>query len=166
MDTEQKIIMAAQSTFLKKGYDATSLVEIAKLVGINQAMIHYYFRSKKNLYIHSVSYAIEQEILPLVKKITINTNAESNRQLIDLFGKLIVKKYPWVIMILIDQEDPMHSEVMTLFNKNLESDADFSNNENSINFAQRAMLLFAFSIFPVFFENFFNVFFQIEKSDY
>lgn len=166
MDTERKIIKAAQSTFLKKGYEATSLVEIARKVGINQAMIHYYFRSKKNLYIHVVSCVIHHEVIPLLKEITIEANTEKNQQLIDLFGKLIVKKYPWIIMILMDQEDPMHSEVMTLLNKSLESDTDFSKNENSINFTQKAMVVFAFSIFPSFFENFFNVFFQIEKSDY
>lgn len=48
--TEQAIMEAAEELFLEKGYNATSTVDIAKKAGFNQSLVHYYYRSKKNLF--------------------------------------------------------------------------------------------------------------------
>jgi len=48
--TEQAIMEAAETLFLEKGFAGTSTVEIAKKAGCNQALVHYYYRSKKNLF--------------------------------------------------------------------------------------------------------------------
>jgi AcrR family transcriptional regulator len=48
--TEQAILQAAESLFLDKGYAKTSTTEIARVVGCNQALVHYYYRSKDNLF--------------------------------------------------------------------------------------------------------------------
>ena len=47
---EQKIINVAEKIFMDKGFDSTSTTDIAKKVGCNQALIHYYFRTKENLF--------------------------------------------------------------------------------------------------------------------
>lgn len=47
---ENKILDCAERLFLKKGYALTSMTEIAKEVGCNQALVHYYFRTKDNLF--------------------------------------------------------------------------------------------------------------------
>jgi AcrR family transcriptional regulator len=47
--TEHAIVAAAEQLFLERGYALTSTVEIAKRVGCNQALVHYYFRTKENL---------------------------------------------------------------------------------------------------------------------
>ena len=47
---EQAILEAAEHLFLEKGYAATSTTQIAKAVGCNQALVHYYFRTKDNLF--------------------------------------------------------------------------------------------------------------------
>jgi len=49
---EEQILKVAEETFLDKGYAMTSMAEIAKQVGCNQALIHYYFRTKEKLFIH------------------------------------------------------------------------------------------------------------------
>ncbi len=49
-ETEQKIIRAATDIFLQKGKDGARMQEIARQAGINQALLHYYFRSKEKLY--------------------------------------------------------------------------------------------------------------------
>lgn len=47
----QKVILeVAEQLFLDKGFMATSTTEIAKLSGCNQALIHYYFRTKEALF--------------------------------------------------------------------------------------------------------------------
>lgn len=48
--TEQAILEAAEKLFLEKGFEAASTTQIAKEVGCNQALIHYYFRTKDNLF--------------------------------------------------------------------------------------------------------------------
>lgn len=47
---EQDILEAAESLFLKKGFALTSTTMIAKAVGCNQALVHYYFRTKEKLF--------------------------------------------------------------------------------------------------------------------
>jgi AcrR family transcriptional regulator len=49
-NTEQIILEAAETLFLKKGYDGTRTTEIARRAGVNHAMLHYYFRTKDNLF--------------------------------------------------------------------------------------------------------------------
>ena len=49
---EEQILKVAEEVFLDKGYAMTSMAEIAKRVGCNQALIHYYFRTKEKLFVH------------------------------------------------------------------------------------------------------------------
>ncbi|MGC8764310.1 MAG: TetR/AcrR family transcriptional regulator [Brevinematia bacterium] len=46
---KERIIEAAVKLFAEKGFDATSVDEIARLAEINKAMIYYYFSSKEEL---------------------------------------------------------------------------------------------------------------------
>lgn len=48
--TEKIILEVAERLFLEKGFAMTSTTEIAKEVGCNQALVHYYFRTKDNLF--------------------------------------------------------------------------------------------------------------------
>ncbi len=49
-NTEEKILEAAQTVFLKKGMDGSRMQEIANEAGINKALLHYYFRTKQKLF--------------------------------------------------------------------------------------------------------------------
>lgn len=48
-DIRQRIIDTALGLFAQQGYAATSVRQIADIVGVNGAMIHYYFGSKEAL---------------------------------------------------------------------------------------------------------------------
>ncbi|GAB6087764.1 TetR/AcrR family transcriptional regulator [Alkaliphilus crotonatoxidans] len=50
-ETVERIKHSAQIYFEEKGYEATTLREIAKRVGINAASLYYYYPSKEDLYI-------------------------------------------------------------------------------------------------------------------
>jgi len=50
LSMEQVILETAERLFLEKGFTATSTTQIAKAVGCNQALVHYYFRTKDNLF--------------------------------------------------------------------------------------------------------------------
>ena len=47
---EETILETAESLFLEKGFERTSTTQIAKAAGCNQALVHYYFRTKDNLF--------------------------------------------------------------------------------------------------------------------
>jgi AcrR family transcriptional regulator len=47
---EEAILEKATSLFLEKGFEATSTSEIASSVGCNQALVHYYYRTKERLF--------------------------------------------------------------------------------------------------------------------
>ncbi len=50
LSTEQKIKDAARKVFMTKGFSGCTTREIAKSVGINVALLNYYFRSKGKLF--------------------------------------------------------------------------------------------------------------------
>jgi len=47
---ELEILKAAEGLFLKKGFALTSTTMIAREAGCNQALVHYYFRTKEKLF--------------------------------------------------------------------------------------------------------------------
>ena len=47
---EQHILQCAEELFLEKGFSLVSTTDIAKKAGCNQALVHYYFRTKENLF--------------------------------------------------------------------------------------------------------------------
>lgn len=47
---EERIMLKAEALFLRKGFAGTSTVEIAREAGCNQALVHYYFRTKEKLF--------------------------------------------------------------------------------------------------------------------
>ncbi|MDR2414897.1 MAG: TetR/AcrR family transcriptional regulator [Odoribacteraceae bacterium] len=50
MSTEQVIMAAAEAEFMEKGFAATKTTAIARRAGVTHAMLHYYFRTKENLF--------------------------------------------------------------------------------------------------------------------
>ena len=59
---EKRILWVAERLFLEKGFRGTSTTEIAKAVGCNQALIHYYFRTKEKLFWDVFSPKVEQVV--------------------------------------------------------------------------------------------------------
>lgn len=50
ISTEDVIVDAARRVFMQKGFAAARMCDIAQTAGINQALLHYYFRSKDKLF--------------------------------------------------------------------------------------------------------------------
>lgn len=51
-DTKRKIIHAAKQEFANKGFSGARMSSIASIAGVNQALLHYHFESKENLYVN------------------------------------------------------------------------------------------------------------------
>lgn len=74
-ETREKILRAAEQKFSEKGFDGASISEIAKAVGVNSALLYYYFENKQ---------AIMDELFDSFIK-------EANSYLIEI----ALKKYPY-----------------------------------------------------------------------
>jgi TetR/AcrR family transcriptional regulator len=49
VQTEERILDAARKVFIRRGTSGARMQEIAAEAGVNQALLHYYFRSKERL---------------------------------------------------------------------------------------------------------------------
>ena len=67
-DTEQRILDAARAVFVRRGTAGARMQEIAQEAGVNQALLHYYFRSKDRL-AEAVFRQVAGRILPAVFEI-------------------------------------------------------------------------------------------------
>jgi AcrR family transcriptional regulator len=62
---EQQILEAAEREFLEKGYDGARTTSIAKAAGVTHAMLHYYFRTKEQLFKRFIDKKMS-EVVPLL----------------------------------------------------------------------------------------------------
>lgn len=77
---EQLILAAAEQEFLTKGYDGARTTSIAQAAGVTHAMLHYYYRTKEQLFerivdekfetmSHSMFAIMGDPSLPIVERI-------------------------------------------------------------------------------------------------
>lgn len=60
---EEQILLVAKELFMQYGYEGVSTTQVAKAVGCNQALLHYYYRTKQNLF----KIICQQEIQKMLK---------------------------------------------------------------------------------------------------
>lgn len=65
---ETRIIEAAKQEFIEKGFEQTSMSDIAAVVGINRPTLHYYFRTKDKMF-QAVFASIVSNFLPHIDAI-------------------------------------------------------------------------------------------------
>ena len=65
---EVKANEAAEAEFLEKGYDGAKMLSIARRAGVAHSMLHYYYRSKENLF-QAFMLRKTREIVPLFRGI-------------------------------------------------------------------------------------------------
>jgi AcrR family transcriptional regulator len=94
MSTEEKIKSTALLLFLERGFERTSIREIARKAKINIALLNYYFRSKENLF-DSIFSGLLGKYTPILNEI-LNAHIPIEEKV-----KLYVEKY-----IDILQENP------------------------------------------------------------
>ncbi|MCL2651791.1 MAG: TetR/AcrR family transcriptional regulator [Candidatus Azobacteroides sp.] len=76
---EQIILEVAEKHFIEKGFAGTKTTEIANDAGVNHALLHYYYRTKENLF----SKIFEQKASQLLSCVLITVDKNS-----DFFEKL------------------------------------------------------------------------------
>ena len=104
-DTRSRIIKAATKLFAEKGYQQTTIAEIAKMVGLAEGSIYEHFRGK-------------EEILLTIPNVWVTRSIEElELQLLGLNGAINkLRKFLWWYIHYIESE-PMTAKVVFLFLK-------------------------------------------------
>ncbi len=99
--TEEKILQAATEAFIMKGFDGTTMQEIADRASINKSLLHYYYRSKDKLFAKVFS-IVFQLFIPKMIRIF-----ESDASLFEKIEKVteqyigIILKNPYIPMFVL-----------------------------------------------------------------
>lgn len=77
VNTEQKILIAAEEVFHQKGYDGARMQEIAEEAGINKGLLHYYFKTKDKLFEAIFSVALHKMISKISSIVELDISLEA-----------------------------------------------------------------------------------------
>ena len=127
LSTKQlQLLDTAETLFSQKGYDGTSVRDIAEAAGINTAMISYYFGSKEKLMeeiFERKSLNIKEKVADLLKDDSLDP-LEKMYSLVDMFieGILSRKTFHRILLCeqIINQNPPIISMLDKLKTKNSE----------------------------------------------
>lgn len=167
LKTKDKILDSAQCIFNEKGYENTSVEEIAEMAGITKAMVYYHFNSKENIMLQLVKRLLGYIREDLNKKMSsskmsIQLMQDHIYDMIKLWGKnkeitvfIITKalKDPIFFAKFQDIIKPFYDEVIR--NSFADEKADFDLQQNS----EKYFKIFFFNtlpmtIYPIFANNF------------
>lgn len=102
---ENDILAAATELFFERGFAATSTTDIARRVGCNQALVHYYYRTKENLFQQIFVREINQALTLISAVLDQPENAEFDR-LVDTIIEAYfcaLKKNPRLPFFLVNE---------------------------------------------------------------
>lgn len=116
-NTEEKIVEAAYTVFLDKGFDGTRMQHIADQAQINKSLLHYYFRTKEKLFEMVFNKAINI-FLPQT-----TTILNSNQQLTDVLRTFcfeyisFLQKNPFIPGFIINEINKNRNKIPSVFNE-------------------------------------------------
>jgi len=127
MTTEEKILDASNFIFLQYGYHGTTIQKIAKRAEVGKSMVHYYFRSKDNLYRLAIKNVIDLLLNSDETDAAINVTSSNlilliatelhNNQVI--FLQIIDKLYPQDMSRIINMFDRISGNVCKQLDMNI-----------------------------------------------
>lgn len=97
-NTETKIIDVAKQMFSEKGFNETSMSDIAARMGMNRPGLHYYFRTKQLLYTN-VFGRIVASFLPQICEIVVDSDIPLDTRvgrIVDVYYDSIFKDNPYL----------------------------------------------------------------------
>ncbi len=116
--TEEKIINAAKLLFLRHGYTRTTTSAVSDHAGLNKSLIHYYFRTKKALYLKIIRMVVNNELIPILERIKKSDSLEAQLRYLYQLREILSYQYPQLPLILLNREDPGHKELFTAIRDN------------------------------------------------
>jgi len=114
-NTEEKILIAAQTVFIQKGMDGARMQEIANEAGINKALLHYYFRTKQKLF-EAIFKKVFSKVLPNIMEM-VHSDLPIEKKLgyfIENYIDLLMKNpfFPTFILKEMNRDPEFFAEVI------------------------------------------------------
>ena len=109
-DMESRIIEAAKQVFVRKGYEATKMGDVALEVGISRTALHYYFLTKEMLF-DAIFGQLMNALLPNIEKIMDEPTSclEKMPKIIDQYMAMIQANPLFPIFVVSEfNRDPEH----------------------------------------------------------
>ncbi len=86
------ILKAAQEEFVAKGYDGARTMEIAEKAGIGHSLLHYHFKTKKELF-----KCVVQQKMDLLQQAILVSWTDSDNGLLEKLSEIIGKHFDFVM---------------------------------------------------------------------
>jgi len=118
---ESRIIEAAKLVFVRKGYEATTMSDIAAEVGINRTALHYYFRTKELMF-EAIFVQLMGALLPNIDLLMNQDTSilEKLPQLIDTYISALHQNKSFPLFVINEMNrDPAHLLAAVLKNVHL-----------------------------------------------
>lgn len=156
--TEEKILEAARKVFHLKGFDGARMQEIADEAGINKALLHYYYRSKENLF----DAVFKEAFNELFKKIftVVGSSIPFEEKIRNVFSDYIgfMQEKPYIPYFILNEIHHNPSRITDLLKELPTSPAEIFNSVkksleaeglNFIDHRQFIINIISLSVFPV-----------------
>jgi len=114
-----QLLDTAESLFSQKGFDGTSVRDIAEAAGINTAMISYYFGSKEKLMeeiFERKSLNIKEKVANLLKDDSLDP-LEKMYSLVDMYIEGILSRKTFHRILLCEQIINQNPSIITMLDK-------------------------------------------------
>lgn len=111
VEVKEKIIKAAIEEFAENGYKAASTNSICKKAKVSKGLIYYYFKSKEEIYLNALKFAIDE----FKENVTIQIN-DNSKNGINYISEYFDTKFKFF------RENPLYSKLIinSLLNDNTE----------------------------------------------
>jgi len=111
---EQKIINAAKTVFMDKGFNSTKMQDVANEAGISRTSLNYYFRSKEKLFNQIVEQLISIFAPRMFKVLESDLPADQKLDLlVDEYTQLMIEnpQYPFFVISEITRDPDAAVEI-------------------------------------------------------
>ena len=100
---ERRIVEAAKSLFVLKGFDETSMCDIASAAGVTRPALHYYFRTKERMF-HAVFGDILKSLAPSIEEILLQdtTAIEKLSRFVDIYLEKFIQEPSLPLFIMME----------------------------------------------------------------
>ena len=123
-DKQEHIINAAIELFAEKGFEGSSIRDLANRAGVNVAMVNYYFGTKENLFQSIVEFKagfMRGKLDEINADTTLSEIEKIDRIIESYVSRLLSQPYFHRIIhqeLLMTERDTLHKNIITIFVKN------------------------------------------------
>lgn len=126
LDKKEHIINTAIELFAERGYEGTSIRDLAAKADVNIAMVNYYFGSKDKLFEAMIEYKASyiRERLEEIINNTTKSDIEKIDSVIEIYVNRLLSQHSYHRLIhqelMLQQREGIHNSIIKLFSLNLQ----------------------------------------------